>query len=193
MNAYALVCPASGRSVLVDPGAEPDALHAMLHGSRPIAILLTHTHPDHIGALAEMRNRLGVPLWAHPGPHHNRIELDVDRMLADGETVVIGTGALHIQYAPGHCADQICCSVLGGDAVLGGDTLFAGGPGKTWSPEGFQTTLRTLREVVLGWPDRMTVYPGHGPSFRLGDLRGRIEAFLDRAHPPAFFGDAVWE
>lgn len=58
--------------------------------------------------------------------------------------------------------------------------------------EGFQTTLRTLREVVLRWHDETVCYPGHGAAFRLGDRRGDIEAFLRKDHG-AFFGDATWE
>ncbi len=66
MNTYALICPHTGQSVLFDPGADPDSLQEMLAGSTPIAILLTHTHPDHVGALEEMRQRLGVPIFGHP-------------------------------------------------------------------------------------------------------------------------------
>ena len=73
-----------------------------------------------------------------------------------------------------------------------GDTIFEGGPGKTWSPEGFRTTLKTLQNVVLSWPDKTICYPGHGPSFRLKDKRKYIEAFLGKDHG-AFFGDATWE
>ena len=58
VNAYALVCERTLESVLIDPGAEPDALSAMLAGTEPRAILLTHAHFDHIGALDEMKNRL---------------------------------------------------------------------------------------------------------------------------------------
>jgi len=64
MNTYALVCRQTGQSVLIDPGDDPDTLSDMLAGTTPIAILLTHTHGDHIGALDEMRRRLGVPLAA---------------------------------------------------------------------------------------------------------------------------------
>ncbi|MEZ4732688.1 MAG: MBL fold metallo-hydrolase [Caldilineaceae bacterium] len=65
MNSYALICPTSGQSVLFDPGADPLVLKEMLVGSKPLAILLTHSHPDHVGALAEMRQDLGVPVMAH--------------------------------------------------------------------------------------------------------------------------------
>ena len=58
MNTYALVCPNTGASVLFDPGADPEVLEEMLAGSEPVAILLTHTHFDHIDALEEMRSRL---------------------------------------------------------------------------------------------------------------------------------------
>src|SRR5690349_19914158 len=85
MNTYALICPHTGESVLFDPGADPDALEDMLAGSTPIAIILTHTHPDHVGALDEMRGRLNVPLLAHPGPHFQGLELPGARPIADGE------------------------------------------------------------------------------------------------------------
>ena len=75
MNTYALVCPETRQSVLFDPGDDPDILSEMLVGTLPVAILLTHTHPDHIGALDEMRRRLGVPLGAFDGPHLNGLTL----------------------------------------------------------------------------------------------------------------------
>jgi glyoxylase-like metal-dependent hydrolase (beta-lactamase superfamily II) len=192
MNTYALVCPDTRESVLFDPGAEPETLVEMLDGTRPIAILLTHTHPDHVGALDEMRRRLGVPLMAHAGPHFQNMQLPTDRVLADGDTVALGSHTLRAYHTPGHIPDMLCFAVEGGDTIVVGDTIFAGGPGKTWSAADFQATLRTLRDVVLKWPDAATCYPGHGPSFRLGDKRAAIEAFLARDHGD-FFGDATWE
>jgi hydroxyacylglutathione hydrolase len=191
MNTYALACPATHQSVLIDPGADPDTLMELLDGTRPIAILLTHTHPDHVGALDVMRERLGVPLLAHPGPHFQGMQLAGARAIADGEAIAVGEHALKAYYAPGHIDDMICFAVVGGDDVVVGDTLFEGGPGNTRSSAAFQTTLRTLREVVLPWPDDAVCHPGHGPAFRLGDKRAAIEGFLARDHGD-FFGDAEW-
>ncbi len=192
MNTYVLVCPDTGESVLIDPGADPETLHEMLAGSTPIAILLTHTHPDHVGALEQMQAELGVPLMAFDGPHLNGMVLETGRDLQDGDTVTVGAHTLHVHHAPGHIADQICFAIEGDHRVIVGDTLFAGGPGKTWTVEGFQATLETLRNVVLPWPDETVCYPGHGPHFRLGDIRAQIEGFLSRPHGD-FFGDATWE
>ena len=190
-NTYALACPHTGQSVLIDPGADPETLMEMLAGTQPIAILLTHTHPDHVGALQEMRERLQVPLLAHPGPHFQGMVLATDQTIADGEIISVGRQTLKAHYAPGHIDDMICFAVVGGTDIIVGDTVFAGGPGNTRSSAAFQTTLRTLRDVVLPWPDESICHAGHGPSFRLGDKRAAIEAFLARDHGD-FYGDAEW-
>lgn len=192
MNSYALVCPITHHSVLIDPGAEPDELVAMLDGTTPVAILLTHTHPDHIGALEDMRNRLGIPVFAHPGPYVGHATLHVDRVLADGDTVPVGASMLKVRHTPGHTADMVCYLVESIPIAIVGDTLFDGGPGRTWTADDFRTTLETLRLIVLTWSDNTVCYPGHGPSFRLGDRRAAIEHFLAHA-PDGFFGDATWD
>lgn len=192
MNTYALICPETGQSVLIDPGAEPETLSTMLAGSQPSAILLTHTHGDHTGALADMRARYGVPVAAFAGPHLGDEPINEEIALHDGDSFRVGNYSLRVYHAPGHIADQICFYLEGDHRVIVGDTIFDGGPGKTWSAVDFQTTLETLRRVVLSWPDDAICYPGHGPAFRLGDRRAAIEAFLERDHA-GFFGDAAWD
>ena len=187
-NAYSLTCRNTGRSLLFDPAAEPDTLLAMLDGSEPVGILITHSHMDHIAALREMREALMVPVMAHRGARG----IEADRWLEDGDVVQLGEHALRIYHTPGHTEDSICYCVQGDNRVFVGDAIFEGGPGHTSSPGGFQVTLRTLREVILPWPENSLCYPGHGPSFRLRDQRAAIEAFLAKDHGD-FCGDATWE
>lgn len=194
MNTYVLVDLATRRSVLLDPGAEPATLRQLLQGTTPEALLLTHTHADHVGALPQMRRELGVPVLAHSGPHSRSTNPHADRWLHEGDTVQVGETTLTARHTPGHSHDML--TFLTGDADTGitafvGDTIFDGGPGRTRSTRDFQTTLHTLRTIVLSWPDTTICYPGHGPSFRLGARRAAIEAFVATDHG-SFSGDATW-
>jgi hydroxyacylglutathione hydrolase len=196
VNTYVLVCPVERKSVLIDPGADPDILSDLLVDTDPVAILLTHSHPDHIGALDQLRDLLDVPAMAHSGSHYPGVMLNADTWLEDGDMVRVGRRALRVYHTPGHIGDLVCYALWGDDPgsderVIVGDTLFEGGPGKTWSVDGFQTSLKTLREVVLAWPDEIVCYPGHGSPFRLGDIRTHVEEFLSKDHGD-FFGDATW-
>lgn len=197
MNSYALICPTTREAVLIDPGADPGTLLEMLADSQPVGILVSHSHPDHIGALEAVRESLRVPVLAHRGPHFGGMSLKADRWVADGDQVQVGVHAVRVYHTPGHIDDLVCFALWGRDVggdhrVIVGDAIFEGGPGKTWSSDGFQITLQTLRTIILDWPDETICYPGHGPDFRLGSVRPAVEAFLSKDHG-AFFGDATWE
>ncbi len=192
LNAYVLICTRSRRSVLIDPGAEPDLLRELVADTTPEAILVTHCHPDHIGALTPMREVLKVPVMAHPGTGGQDSTINVDRALIHGQRLPVGKTMLRILHTPGHTDDQICIAIEDDQRIIVGDTIFEGGPGKTWSAMDFKTTLATLRHTVLIWPDDTQCFPGHGPDFRLGDKRVLIEEFLSKDHGN-FYGDATWE
>lgn len=197
MNTFCLVCPTTRQSVLIDPGADAETLEEMLVDTNPVAILITHSHPDHIGALDELRARLNVPVMAHAGPHWNDVALEADRSLSDGDEIKVGKHVLRVYHVPGHIDDLVCFALwdkdgAGDQRVIVGDAIFEGGPGKTESSESFEVTLQNLRGIILNWSDDVVCYPGHGPAFRLGDKRADIEAFLAKDHGD-FFGDATWD
>ena len=188
MNAYALVCPDTNQSVLIDPGAEPDTLTAMLADTTPLAILLTHAHPDHVGALDEMKTRLESPVYLHPADSH--MGVTADKWFADGDTFTLGQHIVRVIHTPGHTPGMVTLMLPDNRAIVG-DTIFQGGPGRTWAPHYFKVTMETMRNIVFQWPDETECFPGHGPSFRIGDERPAFEAFLQREHPDNLCGDVT--
>ena len=115
----------------------------------------------------------------------------LDVAVGDGEAHEFGGVQVTVFDVPGHTRGHIAYHVPALGAAFVGDTIFEGGPGRTWSHEDFKTTLQTLSNIVLTWPDEKVLYPGHGPYFRLGDQRAAIEGFLAKDHGE-FQGDAEW-
>jgi glyoxylase-like metal-dependent hydrolase (beta-lactamase superfamily II) len=189
-NCYILQAPGSDRCMVIDPGAEAQKVLAQIGQRQVLAILLTHGHVDHIGAVEAVRKATDAPVYIQIADAELLGDIRADEWLNDGDTIDLDHHTLRVFHTPGHTEGQVCFMLDDGRAIVG-DTIFEGGPGKTWSAEGFRTTLETLRNV-LAWPDDTVCYPGHGSPYRLGDIRPRIEAFLARQHPADFHGNATW-
>ena len=190
MNTYLVVCEETNKSAIVDPGADADEILALAEGTNVVKILITHTHSDHIGALAEVKSATGAPVCVHP-LDAKKARIQVDTPLQDGDQVEVGNLRLRVIHAPGHTPGQVCFA-LGDGRVLVGDTIFVGGPGRTNSSKDFSATMDTMREIVFTWPDETAFYPGHGPSGEIGTERPAFEAFNASGWSSKLRGDVTW-
>ena len=188
-NAYIIICQKTRDSVLIDAPADASTIMDRLKGTNPKYILLTHNHMDHIGALSKLRFRLRVPLAAHA--------LDAERLpsppkilLKDGDVVSFGNIMLEVLHTPGHTLGSLCFK--SGRYLMSGDTIFPGGPGKTWSPADFQQIVQSITERIFVLPDDTQIYPGHGAATVLKKEKDEFAVFSSRPHGPNLCGDVLW-
>ncbi len=182
-NAYLLRCPRTGEAVLVDAANEADRLLEMV-GTTPLTtVVTTHQHPDHWQALAEVVSETGARTVAHPldsGP----LPVRVDESVEGGGTVDVGDVSLEVIHLRGHTPGSIALLHRSSDGtthLFTGDSLFPGGPGKTWSPEDFTSLVDDLEARIFGvLPDDTWVYPGHGADTTLGTERPSLPEWRAR-------------
>lgn len=179
-NAYILTNPASGESIVIDPGMEPAALLRALEGKNVVAVLLTHAHLDHIGGLNQVRALTGAPVYIHPLEQSGLTDPDLngstrwnlsepivcepaEHELADGQTLELAGLSIRVLHTPGHSPGS--CSFVVGPHCFGGDVLFAQSIGRTDLPGGsFETLMISIQDKLFELDDDTIVYPGHGPK-----------------------------
>jgi hydroxyacylglutathione hydrolase len=200
-NGFVVSCETTREAVLIDPGDEVKSLLGMVASDRLTvkAILLTHAHLDHVTGVGRAKAVLGVPVWLHRADlflYNGVVEqgrmfgIDVeqpppvDAFYAPGEPFRFGEYVVDILLTPGHCPGGVCLAIgRAGSPRLArelfvGDTLFAGSIGRTDLPGGDAgTLLRSIRDVLLAFPDDTTVHSGHGPDTTIGVER-RTNPFL---------------
>lgn len=191
MNSYIIMDENSNISVIFDPGADPEKILEHTNRTKVAAIILTHGHQDHIGGLKKIKSQTDAPVYIHPEESsHFNIEYDIP--VKDGDMLTFGGISLCVIFTPGHTPGQ-CCFNLGDGRIIVGDTIFVGGPGRTWSSKDFTTTMKIMQEIVFKWPDETTFYPGHGPSGNIGQERPAFEAFAAKGWHKKLKGDITWE
>lgn len=188
-NAYLLVCLATGESVLVDAPAEAERILERLKGTNPRHLLITHAHFDHLGALSEVRSKLGIPLSAH-SLDAGGLPSSPDTLLNDGDTVAFGALELRVLHTPGHTPGSLC--FLTGRYLIAGDTIFPGGPGKTGSPSDLEEIIKSITQKIFVLSDDTEIYPGHGDSTVLKKEKDEFAVFSSRSHDPDLCGDVLW-
>ncbi len=189
MNCYLVRCSETEQVAIVDPGEDAHTILDAVPAGDVCCILLTHAHPDHVGALDTVREATGAPVGLHPADAE-MFGVEGDFPLLDGMEVMVGRGKLLVAHVPGHTPGSVCFR-LDGQAVVG-DAIFPGGPGHTDSPEALVSSLVSLERIVFAWPDGTELWPGHGDGTTVGAERAAFFRFRDQEHPPQLSGDVTW-
>ena len=194
-NCY-IVAPGPGEECLIiDPGQDAvGGIEEIVaeHRLKPVAVLATHGHIDHVWSVAPVCGARNIPAYIHPGDRAlladparglglqagqqflrglTFTEPDDVRVLADGETLRLAGVELIVDHAPGHTPGSVAFRA-GHEVMFSGDLLFAGSIGRTDLPGGSHPAmLDSLARVCLTLPDETQVLPGHGPQTTIGEER----------------------
>lgn len=189
-NAYIVRDLARGESLLVDmPLEEGILLDAIAADGGVRTVVATHWHPDHWMTYDAVRAATGAPVLV--GAREIRIpEERIDGRLEDGATVSAGGLEIGVIHTPGHTPGSISLRI--GRALISGDTLFDGGPGKTFAAGELEVLIRSIVERLHPLPDDTVVLPGHGASTTIGESRSQYAVYVRHPHPPGHFGDVEW-
>ncbi len=174
---------AAAEAVVIDPGADAAEIRLALarSGAACGAILLTHSHYDHFGALTDLAEGTGAPVWLpegerdvflRPNDFFPGIPLRPYQgeatFLAGGETLEAAGISFQVRHVPGHSPGHL--SYYADGCLFSGDVLFSGSVGRTDLPFGdWDTLLESIRSLTDAYPPETIVYSGHGPATTLGD------------------------
>lgn len=191
-NAYVLY-EERGGALIVDPCCTTEQERQRLtdfvakEGLSPEAVVLTHAHPDHMGAVAFVKEHYNIPLALHSadaallavapaygasmGFNLQAVEAEID--LAEQTTLRFGGSTAEVIHTPGHSKGGVCLYVAEEGILLSGDTLFAGSIGRSDLPGGdYDELMRSIVEKLLPLGGGVNVFPGHGGSTTIGQEIG---------------------
>lgn len=190
-NSYIFRRDGADKAIIVDPGEEAPRLLGAIEelGVELEAILVTHCHFDHIGAVTPVARETGAPVycpelevpvladimafvpWPGFGPYES---YDADETVAGGERLELAGFEIDVIFTPGHSPGHVTYAIPEEGALFSGDVLFQGSVGRVDLPGGDWTTLaQSIGTLLETYPDETTVYPGHMGITTLGAERAQ--------------------
>lgn len=183
-NCYIAYDDVVKEAFIVDPADSADEIQLKIIelGVKPVAILLTHGHFDHIGAVDELRDKYKIKVYVYEDEKDvmtsdanlasmigKRMSVEADEYLRDLQTIIIGGEKIQVIHTPGHTKGS-CCFYLPDEKVLfSGDTMFCQSFGRTDFPTGSMSQLiSSIKNRLLKLDDDVKVYPGHNEETKIG-------------------------
>ena len=161
-----------GHCVIIDAGYAPEVILRFLrdHNLMADAILLTHGHFDHVGAVRDLAAELGCPVYLHEKelsmpPMMTAGPLYYTHTYGEGDRLQLAGISFRVLHTPGHTPGSVC--LIAANHLFSGDTLFAGSCGRTDLPGGDWATIRKSLARLSGMTEDLFVHPGHGESTTL--------------------------
>ena len=186
-NCYVIHETGLDQAIVIDPGSSPEQLKKAIDGAglKPVLILATHGHFDHVGAVQALAEAYAAPFACHAAEEEMLEALEdtymmygmgktkrpkIGRSLGDGELIEAGGVTLKAIHTPGHTLGGLCFYHAPSQALFSGDTLFRRSIGRSDFPGGDGAQLvKGIREKLFSLPPETKVYPGHGDATTIGE------------------------
>ncbi|MFZ0547815.1 MAG: MBL fold metallo-hydrolase [Candidatus Promineifilaceae bacterium] len=194
-NCYLVGCEETLQAAVIDPSWNGPGIAAAVEedGWQVSHILITHSHFDHVGGLADLKEITGAPIYIHADAVDMLSQAKMmasffgvtikpppppDELLTPGQVIEVGRLKLHTLFTPGHAPGHVSFYLPEYNVIFDGDVLFRGSIGRYDFPDSdYDALMNSIQEELMTLPDETRVFPGHGPETTIADER-RYNPFL---------------